>query len=1109
MMYAPLQIFSSYSLLKNPNTVNEIISKAKDRGYQALALTDVNNIYGAVEFYHAAQQHHIKPILGVTLHVAGLVNTATAFPVICIATNDIGYRNLMRISSMKMTQDDQQLLSFNQFKHDLAGIAIILPHDSEIGQLIGTQTSVLNETWQQLTTFLNHDDLYVGIHPFLAPQILQNLTDFAQNNQAQLIALDDVDYLDPTDAFTTQVLRAIDTNTKLEGIELLRQQEGAHVLRPFHDIDQAYQATSTLRRAFENNEQLVDKINVSIAFKQVNLPQFVTPHQQTSMQYLEQLATEGLKQRLIKNKSSHDTYVERLNHELAVINALGFSDYFLIVWDILNFAHTHHIQTGPGRGSAAGSLVAYALHITDVDPIQFGLLFERFLNADRIQMPDIDIDLPDNKREQVLDYLHQKYGHRNFAQIITFGTLAARQALRDTARVFDLSQRDISRLSHTLPKKLHFTLQEAINETPQLSKLLGELPHGQLIFDTAQKIEGLPRNVSTHAAGIVLSESPLIQTLPVQKGSEDKLLTQFEKDTVENLGLLKIDLLGLRNLTLLSQALYYAKPYLPDHFDISTIPLDDPQTLALFAKGDTDGVFQFESAGIKNVLRRLQPTTFELVAAVNALYRPGPMQNINHFVARRYGKEPASLPDASLKTILAPTFGIIVYQEQVMRVAETYAGFTLGEADILRSAMSKKNVQKMSEMHDKFIQGAIAKGHEHQQADKIFNYIDEFANYGFNRSHAVAYSKMAYQLAYLKVNYPIAFFVALLNANLGNQDKVRLYVTAAKLRHIEVKAPDVNQSERFWTINQESLQMGLNNIRGVRTDFVTAVLAERQENGAFHSIQSFIRRIPEKLRKQEVLEQLAYAGALDHFGYNRAEILRALPDLIDAANFGDLILNETKIAQVEELALTERLNKEKEVIGVNLSGHPLDDYGTFISEQQLTQITDIKEADQKIGVLGLIDSVRTIRTKKGDLMAFVNISDTSGSLSVTVFPNLYQKVQDILKVGQIILISGKTETTRQVSLIAQQLNLAPKPTVSKASSRTWFLQFDAQHDNDDNKRRVSDVLKKHHGPIPVVVHWQNTGKSSQLEQKYWLSDETGIIRDLAPLLGADNIIFRR
>ncbi|CAH1852023.1 DNA polymerase III subunit alpha [Convivina intestini] len=1113
-MYAPLQIFSSYSLLKNPNTIDQILIQAHQQGYQAVTLADWNVLYGAVEFYQKAQRIGVKPVFGLTLQVNGLINTATLFPILLTALTDKGYQNLMWLSSAKMTAVDQQL-SLSKIAQHLEGIAITLPPNSELVQLILAGDSHLAQYWQKLLGLVNPNQLYLGLNPRMAAQTQEQLADFAHEYAIPVIALDQIDYLQAQDAFSQEVLRAIASNSKLDNLSFLARQGGQNILLPLEEIRQSYQVSAILQTAYANNERLIDQAQVSLNFQATSLPKFQSPAGMDSGRYLRQLAQQGLVEKLANSNQNLNTdlYQKRLDHELAVIEKLGFSDYFLIVWDILNFAHTHNIQTGPGRGSAAGSLVAYCLAITDVDPLAFDLLFERFLNPERAQMPDIDIDWPDNRREEVLIYLHEKYGQRNFAQIITFGTLAAKQALRDTGRVFDLNTRQLSQLSGAIPPGKNgrkVSLLEAWQSEPQLKALIDKIDNGPLLFKTAQQLEGLPRNYSTHAAGVVLSDRPLVETLPVQLGSDERLLTQFEKGPVEQLGLLKIDILGLTNLTILSQALALAKPNLPDNFDIKKIPLNDPQTLALFVAGDTSGVFQFESRGIRNVLRQLAPKDFEQVVAVNALYRPGPSQNIHSFIQRRHGREKIEILDDSLTDILAPTFGIIIYQEQVMRVAEAYAGFTLGQADVLRSAMSKKKLAQMESMKVLFIKGAVQKGHPQTEAEKIFSYIDEFANYGFNRSHAVAYTKLAFELAYLKAHYPLTFYTALLNANLNNTEKIRQYILEAKRAGIQVQGPNVNSSERFWTCSAAGLRMGLHAVHGLRSDFITSLLAEREEHGAFQTVQSFIRRLPEKLRKLETFNQLVYAGALDNFGYNRAELLANLPDLVAGADFGDLILQETKIRRMADLPLLEKLNQEKAVIGLNLSGHPLDAYQGLIADQKIPSINQITQPNQTVQVIGLIDQIKTIRTKKGQDMAFLTLSDQTGNISVTLFPQLYGRLADQLKVAQVVQVIGKSQERQDIVLVANQLIYPTKQAKPTAMEQgTWFLRIDAAHAQSNIQGQLSQLLKKYHGDCPVVLYWAQSNQKQALNQTYWLTSQAAVKRDLIGLLGKENVIFQK
>lgn len=619
---------------------------------------------------------------------------------------------------------------------------------------------------------------------------------------------------------------------------------------------------------------------------------------------------------------------------------MGFNDYFLIVWDVINYSHHHNIMTGPGRGSAAGSLVAYVLKITDVDPIKYGLLFERFLNEERAQMPDIDLDIPDDKRSEILNYVHSKYGDNYVAQIVTFGTLSAKQVIRDVGRVFGLNNLQMSKWSNAIPTQLNIKLLDAVKQSHKLKSLIDENKLNQLIFATALKLEGIPRHYSTHAAGVIISANELINNSPVQLGNEGLLMTQYSKNYVEQVGLLKMDFLGLRNLSLIANIVDDIYQNTGSLLKISQIDLNDESTLRYFQNGYTNGVFQFESSGIKNVLRSLKPTNFELVAAVDALYRPGPMQNIDNFIKRKNDNHQINYADERLKNVLQPTFGIIVYQEQVMQLASIMAGFTLGEADILRRAMSKKKQEVMDNMRDKFIAGAISNGFPKSVAERTFAYIDQFASYGFNKSHAYAYSKMAFQLAYLKVHYPLEFYKNIFNSVLNNADKTKTYFNEVKLRNIKLFGPNINLSESIFSIKHNAIIFGLRAIKGLRTDFIRFILDERK-NGKFTNLENFIRRIDSKFRKAELLNLLVYSGALDIFGYNRAELLNSIPEFISSINlsgnsmdlFNDL---KPKIQHFKDIPLKEKLGKERECLGIYLSGHPVEQYLYLQKQFKLT-----------------------------------------------------------------------------------------------------------------------------------------------------------------------------
>lgn len=1111
-VFVPLQVLSTYSLLQSPNRIEALVQTAKQRGYTALALTDKNVMYGAVAFYNACQQAGIKPLLGLTLTAQGIVaQQATNLDWLVIARDFTGYQQLMQLSTA--AQVGQGPVDLGQQAAKLTHVMVVAPLNSEVHQLLATgDTTGATRVLQRLQQLVGTDQVWLGISPTLSPERQDQLAQLSRQTQVALVAVEPVAYLNREDHFATAVLRAIAAGTTIDDPATAKQQAGQHWLRPAADQDQRF-ASPLLQQAAANTGRLADATQVTLKFQQPQLPHYPTPAGQTSQSYLQQLCTQGLARRLreLPDAPTQD-YRQRLDRELGVIHRMGFDDYFLIVWDVMNYAHRAHIQTGPGRGSAAGSLVAYVLAITEVDPLRYHLLFERFLNEERAQMPDIDLDIPDDRRGDVLNYVHDKYGHTRVAQIITFGTLAAKAALRDVGRVLGVSPYEMSDWSAAIPNQLHVTLAEAYQQSQRLRNLVADSERNQLLFTTAQELEGLPRNYSTHAAGIVLSQGDLTQLVPLQPGSDELLMTQYPKNTVEAVGLLKMDFLGLRNLSILANALRLVKRQTGHSLDVNAIDLNDPATLKLFAQGETNGVFQFESAGIKRVLRQLQPDSFELVAAVNALYRPGPMENIDTFVKRKRGQEPITYPAAALQPILGPTYGILVYQEQVMQVASVMGGFTLGQADLLRRAMSKKKKATMDAMQRQFVSGAQRLGYPRDVAEQVFAYMDRFANYGFNRSHAVAYSKLAFQLAYLKAHYPGPFYAALLNSVINVPTKTKLYLTEAKRHGVTILPPDINQSTAYFNLAQHhAIIFGLSSIKGVRRDFLRDVLADRHAQGPYHDLHQFLERIEPKYRKEDLLDALVYAGAFDHFGYNRAELIAAIPEFLSSVELsGDNVelfaALAPKVKARPDLDLMTKLTKEEAVLGAYLSGHPVEQYRELAAKRHAQPISELATVN-RVTLVAYITAIRTIRTKRGEPMAFLTVSDESGEVRVTVFPNTYRRAAEWLATDQVIVIRGKVERERGLQVVADQVEMAPAPTRLPAGAR-WFIRVDAQHDDRQTAQALATFLTHHAGAVPVIVYQPQTDQKRVLPQRQWLADDSSLQALLEQLMGRGNVVLQ-
>ncbi|MHC9536213.1 DNA polymerase III subunit alpha [Dellaglioa sp. BT-FLS60] len=1106
-MFVPLKVKSSFSLLQSTTKINDLVQNAKSKGYSALALTDNNTLYGAIDFYNACRKAGIKPIIGLTLDISGLVETEHEYELTFIAKNKQGYQNLMQLSTLKMTLSEGTL-TWDKLVNYLDGLFMLSPSEkSEFSYLI--QQSQISDAKELLTKYQNligSENVRVGLSHLMDTITAQSIKALVSDFDMRVIALDEVNYLEPENQFDVEVLQAINDGATISADRFAEQPLGVYSLRNPEEITKEYQELSMVE-AIQETQNVADETALELTFSQPKLPEYPLPDNETAHSYLRKLCISGLYSRFPNGVS--EEYKQRLNLELSVIQKMGFEDYFLIVWDIMNYAHSQQIITGPGRGSSAGSLTAYTLTITDVDPIEYNLLFERFLNSKRVQMPDIDLDIPDDKRGMILDYLHQKYGHYHMAQIITFGTMAAKQALRDVGRVFGISPFEMKAWSEAIPNVLKITLTDALTQSQKLRNLVNDSPKNKGIFTVAQHIEGIPRHYSTHAAGVVLSQIDLREVAPLQNGSDDILLTQYSKDLVENVGLLKIDILGLRNLNILDQAVTQVKKNYQADFNPALVNLEDEKTLALFRAGDTSGVFQFESSGIKNVLKKLQPTSFEDVAAVNALYRPGPMENIDTFIARKHGLEKITFPDDSLKQILEPTYGVLVYQEQVMQVASKMGNFTLGEADLLRRAMSKKKKVIIDEMRTQFINGAQDNGIQENVAKTVYSYIEQFANYGFNRSHAVAYSKIAFQLAYIKANFSAAFFEAILNSVGNNPQKIKDYLVEAKQYHVTIKLPDINVSEFGFSLKKNVVLFGLSSVKGLRKDFIEHIITLRQE-APFTDFQAFLHRIDKKYLNEANISALIYSGCFDHFEYNRAELISALPELISSI---DLSGNNTnlfelltpKIVRQSNFPLMFRLEKEAQYLGAYLSGHPVEKYRKQLSQSNLQKISEISEK-KRVTILVNLTRVKVIRTKKGQQMAFVNGSDETSEIDLTLFPDLFRQKESLLEKNKIVVVSGDVETSRGLQIIVKKIDLVDD-YIKQATHKKWFLKI-AKTTTNEKIEELMQLMKMRLGQTPVILYYEKDNRKISLDRTYWLRDDEETHTALTSMLGSENVVIK-
>jgi len=1095
MKVPSLWTVSNYSLLNSLIRLPEYIDVAKEKGYHTVGLMDENVLYGALELQTLAKQANLQAIFGLTLTYFDEKDEEYALHF--IAKNYLGYQELLRLSSYKMTRQNEKV-RLQEFLPFSDSVALIFTFRSEFAKK--DKTFKLADWLRQ---FDSVKDKFMGI----APNMSEAWQNYVRTAPFSPFLFHEVRYLNAKDYATYRVAKAIGESEHLQISTLAPS--GQEFLPAENDLHQQVLDTGW-KEALENAVQFVQTISFEIPIKQNLLPKFPLDNQKKAGTYLRELVLQKLNTRVARIT---DKYTKRLEMELKVINEMGFSDYFLIVWDLLDYAEKKGIFTGAGRGSAAGSLVAYVLNITGVDPIKYNLLFERFLNKERYTLPDIDIDIPDNKREQILQYIAEKYGKHHVAQIATFGTLGAKQALRDVGRVLGLSVSEASRWSKAIPNKLNITLETAYTKSKRLRDLVEATPRNQTLFTLAKKLEGLPRHVSTHAAGVVISDQNLLKLIPLQTGSNKLFLTQFTMYDIEKIGLLKMDFLGLRNLTIIADALYEIKKIWKVDLNIKQVDLNDQATLDLFRKGETAGVFQFESIGIRRVLQKIHPDSIEDIVAVNALYRPGPMENINSFAARKMGIKSIDYPDQSLVDILKNTYGIIVYQEQVMQVLQKMAGFTLGQADIVRRAIGKKKKDVIDEERRHFITGSLKNGYTPEVAEKVYDYIEKFANYGFNRSHAFAYSFIGFEMGYLKVHFAGAFYVALLHSARGNLKKMKEYIVEARKNDISIKPPDINTSEySFCLLEKKSLKFGFSAIKGMRRDFIKEILDNRKVNGPFTSVDNFLLRIQHKWLKKDWLKPLVLTGVFDLLESNRKQLMNNLESKIQnvllSGGSMDLLdgIMKLKEVEVQDYTIEERLTYEEDYLGTYFSGHPLENFDLFAKQIKATSIMDVEER-QQVKLVAMVRDFRVIKTAGGESMAFVEVSDLTGDISLTLFPKIYRKYAELIVISKKLLVEGKVERNsydNSLQVIVQSIKDIEAEKIRKP--QTLFIRL-----TDQNKKKIKELkplLLAHQGKISVILYNKEKAQQQLLPETYKIKISDSLLAHLQKLFGKENVVIQ-
>lgn len=1092
MSFVNLHTHSHYSLLDGFGSPEAIVLRAKELGCPAVALTDHGVTYGLVEFFNAAKKHDIKPVLGCEIYVAPRKMTdkdskldVKPYHLTLLAKNNDGYLNLLRLVTKanlegfyyKPRVDYETLKEFSNGLIALSGCLVgHLPR-----MILSDNPDEVKKVIEQHLDIFGKDNYFLEMqdHPLIEDQIVANqgLRKLSKEYGLPLVVTNDSHYPRPEDSDAHDVLLCIQTGKNVNDQDRLRY-SGDYSIRPYDDLAQAFPDDLD---ALENTVKIAEMCNVDFEFGRNLIPSFKTPKNEDTGKYLAKVCLEGLTERFKKEEVPKD-YVDRLEYELGVVHKMGFDTYFLIVADFVRYAKEQKITVGPGRGSAAGSIIAWSLGITDLDPIEYGLFFERFLNPERVSMPDIDIDFADTRRDEVLDYVVEKYGRDNVAQILTFGTMASRAAVRDVGRALGYPYQEVDVLAKTVPPPVlgkHVPLTVTTKEDPDLKHLYDEDPRAKVLLDYAKRLEGSVRHVGTHACAVVISEEPLTNYTALQYGAggNKEIVTQYSAKPLEKLGLLKMDFLGLKNLTVIERTVKIVKRTQNVNIDIDTLPQDDKKTFKLFQEGDTTGVFQFESAGMKRYLKDLKPTVFEDIVAMGALYRPGPMEWIPTYIKGKHSPEKVKYLHKSFKTILETTYGVAVYQEQILQLARDFAGFSLGEADILRKAVGKKIASLLVKQREKFVEGAVKNGHKEKFANEVFEkVIEPFAGYGFNKAHAACYGLIAYQTAYLKAHYPIEFMTALLCSDATNTDRVVLEIKECAEMGLEMLPPSINESfSNFTVIDKTKIRFGLLAIKGIGEGPVKEIIAVRNADGEFKSLEDFAKRVPSKILNKKVIQALAYTGAFDSFG-DRNQIAENYEEISKYAKFvQDSIANgqtdifgmmggesaaeaELNLKEVPKSTDIQRLKWEKDLIGMYVSGHPLRGMKKYISRKGcLIEDLNEKKAGKNVKIVGLISNLRKILTKSGEYMATFKVEDPSAIVNGVMFPRAYAMYGTFLNEDSVIAFGGKLDNRRGQFQVICDVAKTLSIDVMLENAKEARL-FDAKDKSGVGLRMIDDIL---------------------------------------------------
>ena len=1135
--FVHLHSHTEYSLFDGISRIGELVSHVKEMGQTALAITGHGVMYGAVYLYKECIKQGIKPIIGCEIYVtrggrfdkSGNGKEKLAH-LILLAENNEGYQNLIKICSKAWTEGyyhrpraDHELLE----KYHEGLIVTSACVGGEVPQAI--LNGDMDEARKVIEFYINtfgKDNYFLEIQNHGLPEeaaVRPVLASLAKEYGLGLVATNDFHYTKKEDARSQEIKLCISTGKTLDD--------------PYHfhfANDEFYCKSGDEMRAIlgnfpgaiENTRVIADRCNVELTFGEHKLPSFDVPEGETAASYLRKLCEKALPERyaVVTDKER-----SRMDYELGVIDKMGFSDYFLIVMDFIHYAKSHGIPIGPGRGSAAGSIVSYLLHITEVDPLRFDLLFERFLNPARVSMPDIDTDLCYRRRGEVIEYLARKYGSDQVAQIITFGTLAARAVIRDVGRVTNMPLREVDRIAKMVPVGPGVTLKKTMEGSREFRDLYDSDTTVHRLIDHCLDLEGISRNSGTHAAGVVICSKPVEEYVPIQLTQDGFIQTQYEKDQVEQLGLLKMDLLGLRNLTVIHDALEMIRENRGIDLDINKIPSEDEETCKMLCDGDTIGVFQSESSGFTSLLMQLHPERFEDLIPMVALYRPGPLGSgmAEDFIKRKHGKIPVEYPHPSLEPILKETYGVILYQEQVMQIASVMGGFSLGQADMLRRAMGHKEPEILQQNRETFVDGAVANGVDDRTANYVFDLMVHFAGYGFNKSHSVCYGWIAWQTAYLKAHCRPEFMAAMMTCYNGDRDKVSRYISDTRRAGVVIAAPDVNLSEAYFSVKGDKILFGLDGIQNVGEGAVRSIIEARKQGGPFKSLSDFVERADNRGLNSRACESLIRCGALDSLGANRSQLLAALPEALGDAQsirnerasgqlnlFGGEETPETIVyPDLPDMDPKEKIEWERKLLGFYVSGHPLDSY-----KEQLKACTPLyhltAEGNQYDGRMvtigGTISRIKGTMTKKGQPMGYVTIEDYDGEVETVIFSSVWETVRPILAEDAAVAIRGRVQANeRDVRVLAEEIIPLDKLRASAPSpAGVLHLYIDAAHDSNEVSQRLAGLFQKHHGKTPVIMHMMRTGQEIHAAPKFYVNYSSEAERDFRMLLGERAVALR-